>query len=181
MTGRKFVTVRNGWFHQSGHLLSEVFGHLVNITFKYDNENGEIMRLHLVDESCFTTLSFFTNSRVCYSFCRSLANIDILEPMILRIQNIAGAENFYVVQDGKKVAWSGASAIFSVVPHRISECIKREISPLLQKKPNPFPNHAIYKPKTSRLQGGYFDEYAAVGRTVGPVSGFERNVKNYGK
>lgn len=179
MTGRKFVTVRNGWFHQSGHLLSEVFGHLVNITFKYDNENGEIMRLHLVSENYFYTISFFTNSRVAYAFCRAIANVDLLEPMAVKIKCVDKVDTFYVVQKDRTILWSDETSVTHA--HKRSEYIKREISPLLQKKPNPFPNHAIYKPKTSRLQGGYFDEYAAVGRTIGPVSGFERNVKHYGK
>lgn len=156
-------------------MLSEINGHLVNITFKTDNENGEIIRFHFVNETDFITLSIFAISQVAFGMCASLANCNLHKQMTLKVRRVERGEYLYIIQEAQSIPF--ASDLEPM--QRKSAYLLNEILPLLQKKLNPYPYHSIYKPLNKGIQCGYFDAFKTVGKTPGPISEAERELGGY--
>ena len=90
--GRKFfLNVTKGAFSEKqnpgepAHSLTELTGHLVNITFK-ETKYGEAMRLHFVDENNFYMLSMFLNSRPANAFFMMIKNVDLHTELKFKIK-----------------------------------------------------------------------------------------------
>lgn len=170
MIGKKyFLNVSKGSFFQKaigeneGVSFSEVTGQLVSISFKR-KEQGEIIRLHVVDELNFYMLSMFVHSRPANAFFRMVKNLDLKSEMCFRMTTDKGKDFFSIIQNSSVVAWYYDKNNESELPFGKEErhdffkgIILNEIIPVLQKRLNPFPNHFCYKPMHKDLQGGYFD------------------------
>lgn len=201
MTGKKFfLNACAGCFSeipqegQTHNTFDEITGHLVHVNFK-TTEAGETMRLHVVDENNFYIISMFLRSRPATTFMLLAKNLDVHSAMRFKMQRRAdktGAlkDFFSIHQFGNSVRWYYTEENKAELPQDKDEfraflrkIVEEELLPRLQRKMNPFPYHSIYKPFGSGngLSGGYFDSFATVGRTPGPVSRYERqDRKTYG-
>lgn len=193
MTGRKyFFNACKGFFseipeegrHQ--HVCNEVSGHLVHIEFK-NTSIGEVMRLHVVNETNFYILSFLVANRIATTFFLLVKSLNLRDEMKFRIWRDGAKDYFQVHQYGASLRWYYTQENADELPKGQDERTKflrnmvaDEIIPVLQKKENPFPHHTIYKPKGSGrgLHGGYFDDHAGPARRVAPIS--ENEAKSAG-
>ncbi len=193
MSGKKFfLNVSKGLFFekdlpgQTAKQFNIITGHLVNINFKTIAE-GEVMRLHLVDDMNFYVLSFFVRSRPAHAFFQMAKNLDLTQDMNLQIYSIEGKDYFKIFQSGSAVQWffvDDNKELLPLMPEErqrfFVQYLKEELIPILEKKINPYPNHLLYKPAAKKaLQGGYFDAYESNAGFPKPVGSYERQDQSF--
>jgi hypothetical protein len=196
MIGKKFfLNAREGSFSeiqepgQPRNVFTEITGHLVRVTFK-ETKAGEALRLYVVSELNFYVISMFVRSRIATAFMLMAKNINLMQPMKFRMERKDLKDCLNIHQDGSSIRWYYTQENAHELPTMpddkrafLRKIIEEEVIPTLQKKLNPYPNHAIYKEFGSGkgLQGGYFDDFASSGKPMAPVSRYEKQIqKVYG-
>lgn len=168
MARKFFLNVSKGKFFekdqpgQNAHSFTEITGHLVNVVFKTIPQ-GQVMRLHVVDDLNFYILSMFVDSRPANAFFLLAKNLDLSIAMTFKIEAKDGKDFFAIHQFGGPVRWFYTSENAYELPSSTEDrkeffikILHEEIVPKLQKKINPYPNHLLYKPATKGIAGGYF-------------------------
>jgi hypothetical protein len=167
-----FLNAQQGQFLENKdatprHSFNVIEGHLVNINFK-TTAHGEAMRLHIVDQTNFYVISMFVHSRPANAFFMVCPQLDLNQPMKLKIESIEGKEFFSIEQFGGPVLWHWSKENQHELPttteakrEYLLAMVQTEIVPVLQKKLNPYPSNQMYKPARKGLHGGYFDRFAS--------------------